>query len=177
VLANVDGEGGETSVSGEFRRVVGNEVDSADQPSMQTPSTPVRPLPALDQRAPTAQRSGSDGVPAARPPARPSAEDPDGLCRLGGVRVDEVFTSERLERIAKASKGGQIARKKAVFNVAGDAVRTLQAAFDHDPALRTQARIFQQGAGDAIARALDRGKANTASGDVCAFLLIDSALD
>lgn len=108
------------------------------------------------------------------PSARPSHP---GLAVLeaAGVRVESVFSTATLDRIAHRARNGTQARRRAVKDAAPEAVAALARTLADSAGARADAASFLRADGAKVAELLGRGRANMTADATLAFLVIDAA--
>jgi hypothetical protein len=92
-----------------------------------------------------------------------------------GIALSDVFGPGSLDRIAQRARNGTQARRRAVRDVAGEAVLRLENALRVDSALRGESGAFMRSEGARIAELLGRGRAVMSADATRAFLLLDAA--
>jgi hypothetical protein len=98
------------------------------------------------------------------------------LIERSGLRMDEVFSPSGLERIAQRARSGTQARRRAVYDAAPDAARTLADFLARDQIANQEAMQFLRHEGGRIAELMGRGRASMSAEATRAFLLIDAAV-
>lgn len=115
--------------------------------------------------------------------AAPDREEPDypsqsiegALIADAGVRLQDVFSPQALEKIGARAKNGTQARRRAVREAAPEAVMRLAEHLDDSAEARARAAAFLRAEGARISEQLGRGRASLSAESTRAFLLLDAA--
>lgn len=98
---------------------------------------------------------------------------PMSLLEEAGVRIDEILPEADLERVSIRARLGQSARRRAVMEMAPEAVQRLCAHFEADAGALAAAQEFRRNPG----LPEDASRRDSREGDlVAAYLVIDAAL-
>lgn len=115
--------------------------------------------------------------------AAPDRDEPDypsqsiegALIADAGVRLQDVFSPQALEKIGSRAKNGTQARRRAVREAAPEAVMRLAEHLDDSAEARARAAAFLRAEGARISEQLGRGRASLGAESTRAFLLLDAA--